>query len=77
MLASSDDIRERELNTTDEVDMATLACTACDDVVDETFWDEELQMCEECAGNSGGAKYHCGMIHDDGEDTCKSCGEPI
>lgn len=31
--------------------------------------------------SSGGleavAKYCCGMIYEDGEDTCMSCGEPL
>ncbi|MFP3991033.1 hypothetical protein U9R90_26905 [Streptomyces sp. E11-3] len=25
----------------------------------------------------GDAKYCCGMIYEDGESTCRSCGEPV
>lgn len=27
--------------------------------------------------NEAGAKYCCGMIYEDDESTCSSCGEPL
>jgi len=58
--------------------MTTLVCTSCDEVVeDEADWDEESQLCNACFEVSGGPSYCCGMIYEDGEDTCRSCGEPL
>lgn len=28
-------------------------------------------------GDSGGTSYCCGIMYDRGEDTCRSCGEPL
>ncbi len=28
-------------------------------------------------GTDGDARYCCGMIYEDGESTCGSCGEPL
>jgi hypothetical protein len=56
----------------------TLVCTACDDEVeDEDYWDEESKMCLGCFEVSGSPTYCCGIMYDEGEDTCKSCGEPL
>lgn len=52
-----------------------LACESCDEKVDEG--DMEDGMCPACFEVSGGAKYCCGAIYEDGEDTCRSCGEPL
>lgn len=54
-----------------------LVCRACDEVFDESFWDDDLKMCEECASHTGSDKYHCGAIHDADAVACMSCGEPI
>jgi len=37
---------------------------------------EELG-CEWGDEDGGGTKYCCGMIYEDGESTCRSCGEPL
>lgn len=34
--------------------------------------------CETCLEElPSGDKYCCGLIYEDGEDTCASCGEPL
>ena len=57
----------------------SLVCTSCDEEVDdEDYWDEESQLCNACCGEvSGGPMYCCGIIYEDGEDTCMSCGDPL
>ncbi len=34
-------------------------------------------MCEKCFSDWSPASYCCGMIYEDGEDTCASCGESL
>ena len=55
--------------------VATLTCESCGCDVDE----EDMQegQCDECYSEYTGAKYCCGAIYEDGEDTCRSCGEPL
>ncbi len=54
----------------------TLICDCCGCEVDES--DMEEGQCPECyASEYTGPKYCCGMIYEDGEDTCASCGEPL
>ena len=56
----------------------TLVCTSCgDDVEDKGHWDEESQMCLACFEVSSGPTYCCGVMYEEGEDTCWSCGEPL
>lgn len=53
-----------------------LECDGCDRKVDE----DDLQdgLCQECSDLAdSSAKYCCGAIYEDGEDTCRSCGEPL
>lgn len=38
---------------------------------DENGWYEDDN------DGDGAAKYCCGAIYEEGEDTCKSCGEPL
>ena len=53
-----------------------LTCDSCGCDVDEN--DMEEGQCEECYNSDySGDKYCCGAIYDDGEDTCRSCGEPL
>jgi hypothetical protein len=53
-----------------------LTCDSCGCEVDEN--DMQEGQCEECYGSDySGAKYCCGAIYEDGEDTCMSCGEPL
>jgi rRNA maturation endonuclease Nob1 len=56
--------------------LTTLTCDSCGDDVDE----EDMQegQCEDCySSDYTGAKYCCGMIYEEGEDTCNSCGESL
>lgn len=39
--------------------------------------DDDSGLCETCLEVSDGPKYCCGLIYEDGEDTCMSCGEPL
>lgn len=56
----------------------TLVCTSCEEEIeDEADWDDESQMCNACFEVSGGPTYCCGIMYDNGEDTCMSCGEPL
>jgi hypothetical protein len=57
----------------------TLTCTSCEEEVDEVDWHEEDQLCTACfeVSGDGAAKYCCGAIYEEGEDTCRSCGEPL
>ena len=41
-------------------------CDVCEQDLDEA--DSEDGLCPECFGLSGGAKYCCGAIYEDGED---------
>ena len=52
----------------------TLTCDSCGDDVDEE--DMEEGQCEDCrSAEYTGPKYCCGVMYEDGEDTCMSCGE--
>ena len=55
-----------------------LVCTSCnEEVEDEAYWDEESQMCNVCFEVSDGPTYCCGIMYDNGEHACRSCGEPL
>ena len=50
------------------------------EVCEEEFIPEELYedgMCSRCAELSGGPKYCCGVIYENDESVCASCGEPL
>ena len=51
-----------------------VACSLCEEDEWEILDDG---MCQSCSENSGAAKYCCGAIYEDDEDTCRSCGEPL
>ena len=55
----------------------TLKCDCCGREVDAN--EIEGGECEECwnAEDRSGPMYCCGVIYEDGEDTCRSCGEPL
>ena len=56
----------------------THICTLCDEVVeDEEHWDEISKLCKPCFQVGGSSDYCCGVIYDDGETSCRSCGEPL
>jgi hypothetical protein len=56
----------------------TLVCTVCDEVVEnEADWHDESELCNSCFEVSGGSMYCCGIMYDNGEDTCSSCGDPL
>lgn len=53
---------------------ATLTCDSCGCDVEEE--DMELGECQDCFNSEyTGPKYCCGMIYEEGEVTCTSCGE--
>jgi hypothetical protein len=56
----------------------TLLCSSCEqEVEDETDWHDDDQMCNACWEVGDAAQYCCGVIYEDGEDTCMSCGDPL
>jgi hypothetical protein len=56
----------------------SLICTGCDEEVDAADWHDQDELCTACFDVSGdSARYCCGAIYEDGEDTCQSCGEPL
>ena len=53
-------------------------CPGCGEpVIDEDFDFNGQQWHEACFEVSGGPTYCCGMIYEEGEATCLSCGEPL
>jgi hypothetical protein len=60
---------------------ATLTCDVCKDDVPEDEAESGLSgepLCEYCYENYDvGTKYCCGMMYDNGESACRSCGEPL
>lgn len=62
----------------DDADGATttLTCDSCGCELDEE--DMEEGQCPECYNSEySGPKYCCGAIYEEGEDDCRSCGEPL
>lgn len=53
-----------------------LTCEICEREVDaENLIEGE---CEDCYDSDyTGPKYCCGMIYEEGEDSCSGCGEPL
>lgn len=49
-------------------------CRSCGDLVDEDGAEDGL--CEDCL-DSDGTTYCCGMMYTDGEQFCRSCGDPL
>lgn len=55
-----------------------LVCSSCEEEVeDEADWHDDDQMCNACREVGDAAQYCCGVIYEDGEDTCMSCGDPL
>jgi hypothetical protein len=60
--------------------VATYVCPSCD--IDFGY-PQGLAIHQELGceggddGSDGGPQYCCGMIYEDGESTCLSCGEPL
>lgn len=53
-----------------------MVCAFCDRDLGEN--EVEDGYCEECSSSEySGTKYCCGGIYEEGEDTCRSCGEPL
>lgn len=52
-----------------------LTCDCCGCAIDEDEMDEG--QCEDCYSDYSGPKYCCGTIYEDGEITCRSCGDPL
>lgn len=55
-------------------EVQTLVCDSCGRDVPEDEMDGDY--CHDCLDEVGTA-YCCGMIYEDGETTCRSCGEPL
>ena len=72
LFGGSDDSADAD---TSGVDTA-LTCDCCGCEVDDG--DMQEGQCPECYNSEyTGPKYCCGMMYDEGEDTCASCGEPL
>jgi len=52
-------------------------CPGCGEPVTEDFEFNGQQWHESCFEVSGSATYCCGVMYEDGEATCLSCGEPL
>lgn len=59
--------------------MAALICVGCDEPIeDDGHIDPDGDNWHEaCYEVSGGPSYCCGMMYEDGEANCWSCGEPL
>lgn len=60
--------------------VTTLICEGCDEPIEDDgshidFNGEDWH--EACFEVSGGPTYCCGIMYENGEDTCMSCGEPL
>jgi hypothetical protein len=56
----------------------TFTCESCGDEVDSSTVDNIWDLCNECYENDdSGTKYCCGMIYEEGETVCASCGDPL
>lgn len=58
--------------------MASYVCPSCDT---DFGYPQGLAVHQELGCEwgdvDGGMKYCCGMLYEDGETTCHSCGEPL
>lgn len=61
--------------TTSGADQQTLTCDCCGGPV--RVEDMEEGQCEECRYSDSGSSYCCGMIYEEGEFVCASCGDPL
>ena len=60
--------------------MSKLICELCEERIEDDGDHVDfngVDYHQECFENSGGPKYCCGMMYEDGEEKCRSCGEPI
>lgn len=58
--------------------MTTSVCKGCDEPIKDDHMDFNGQDWHRaCFEVSGGSSYCCGIMYDDGEDTCRSCGDPL
>lgn len=60
--------------------MTTLNCGRCEEPIEDDdshldFNGEDWH--EACFEVSDGPSYCCGIMYDTGQDTCRSCGEPL
>lgn len=58
-------------------DGGTFVCDSCGDEVDSATVDNIWDLGNDCYENGDSAKYCCGMIYEEGETTCTSCGDPL
>jgi hypothetical protein len=55
----------------------TFTCDSCGEEADRSSVDNIWDLCNDCYNAGGGTNYCCGMIYEDGETTCRSCGDPL
>lgn len=66
-------------DVTEDAPLEAVGLIACDTCMNE-FSEKDLEFgqCIDCASDEySGPKYCCGAIYEDGEDTCRSCGESL
>ena len=58
--------------------MTALICEGCNEPIEDSHVDFNGEDWHEaCFEVSDGPSYCCGIMYDDGEDTCLSCGESL
>lgn len=60
--------------------MTTPTCKGCHEPIEDDRNHTESNgedWHNDCFEVSGGSSYCCGMMYEDGEGTCVSCGEPL
>jgi hypothetical protein len=56
----------------------TFTCESCGDEIDSSTVDNIWDLCNDSYENGdSGTKYCCGMIYQEGESVCASCGDPL
>ena len=62
----------------DSGDADTFICDSCGDEVESATVDNIWDLCNDCYENGDSATtYCCGMIYEEGETICMSCGDPL
>jgi hypothetical protein len=65
-------------SSSDDGDAESFICDSCGEEVDSATVDNICDLCNDCYENGDSAtKYCCGMIYEEGETTCMSCGDPL
>lgn len=69
-------------NKISEATLATATCKGCGEPFTDEDDDEQIDLNgedwhESCFEVSGGPAYCCGIMYDNGEMNCRSCGDPL